>query len=81
MSAALTGADFNDTARFIAATAAHVRSLSADQRHDAARRVVQGLRRLASAIRASQADHGFCADLVLADGLALIDAVEAEVLA
>lgn len=64
------------TARFISASVARVRSLTAEQRHEAAGRVVCGLRRLARTIRATQGDHGFMADLVLADELALIDGLE-----
>jgi hypothetical protein len=73
---AVSGDDFASTARFIAASVEHVRSLTAEQRHDSARRVVQGLRRLGSTIRASQADHGFMAALVLGAELDLIDSLE-----
>ena len=74
------GADFIATARFITATAARIRALRAEQRHEGARGAAAGLRRLAATIRAAQAVHGFMADLVLGDSLAEAESVCAEIL-
>lgn len=69
---AVTGPDFVSTARFIRESLAHVESLRQCQRHDKAERVLIGLRLLANTIRATQADHGFIASLVLGDELETI---------
>lgn len=69
---AVTGPDFVSTARFIRESLAHVESLRQCQRHDGAEQVLSGLRRLADTIRATQADHGFIASLVLGNELEAI---------
>jgi hypothetical protein len=62
-----TTADFADLERFFAASLRNVERLHDCQKHDEARRVLCGLRRLVNAVRAQGAEHGYLAEVVLGD--------------
>ena len=63
--------EIESTRHFISETLAHLRRLTADQRHDAAARVRQGLPRLGATLRSSTLAPALAAELALLDAIAL----------
>ncbi len=74
----LTGADFVETAAFIAETIAHIRKLMSQRRHEAACRSALGLKCLCNTIARAQAVHGFDASILLGQEIAAAESVCAE---
>lgn len=69
---AIEAADIAAVARFLPATIARIDALRREQRHEAAARVADGLRRLAATIRAQAAVHGYLPEIAFGPELQAI---------